>query len=102
VKTLKYLYDYVSSPEYETRYQKIHEKNFPFYQVIENNFKNSVPEGVRLYRPMHRFKDITLPDEFIGEKNILVKSTENHIISPKCHRKGRVVLLKPILFLSTL
>lgn len=74
VKTLKYLYDYVSSPDYEMRYQKIHVKNLPFYEQIENSFKDTVTEGVRLYRPMHKFKNVTFPEEFIGEKNVMAKS----------------------------
>lgn len=74
VKDLKYLYDYVSSPEYEKQYHKIHVRNMPFYDKLENAFKDTEVCGVRLYRPAHRIADITLPDSFIGEKNVMTKA----------------------------
>lgn len=74
VKDLKYLYDYFSTPAYEMQYHKIHTRNIPFYNTLEKVFKDSNICGVRLYRPAHRLADITCPDNFIGEKNVMTKA----------------------------
>lgn len=73
-RSLKYILDYYSSPDYEKQYYKIHIRNFPLYEQIEKTFKNSTPCGVRLYRPYRRIKDLTFPEKFIGEKSIMTKS----------------------------
>ena len=74
VRSLKYIIDYYSSPEYEKQYYKIHTRNIPLCEYIQNAFKDSKPFGVRLYRPAHRLSDISFPDEFIGEKPVMTKS----------------------------
>lgn len=70
-RSLKYLFDYYSSPEYETQYLKIHTRNIPLYEKIEAAFQNATPCGIRLYRPPHRITDAVLPDTFAGEKPIM-------------------------------
>ncbi|MBE6601648.1 MAG: hypothetical protein E7637_03980 [Ruminococcaceae bacterium] len=71
VKSLKYLFDYYSLPEYETQYLKIHTRNIPLYEKIESAFQNTTPCGIRVYRPPHRITDAILPEEFVGEKPIM-------------------------------
>ena len=73
-RSLKYIFDYYSSPEYEKQYYKIHTRNIPFYKQLKSIFEDTTPCGIRLYRPCHRIKDLTLPNEFIGEKNVMTKS----------------------------
>ena len=71
VKSLKYLFDYYSSPSYETQYLKIHERNLPLYENIETAFAGSTPCGIRVFRPPHRIKEAVLPKPFAGEKPIM-------------------------------
>ena len=71
VKSLKYLFDYYSSPTYETQYLKIHTRNIPMYEAIETAFDGTVPCGIRVYRPPHRITDAILPERFAGEKPIM-------------------------------
>ena len=71
VKSLKYLFDYYSSPSYETQYLKIHERNLPLYEKIEKAFEGSTPCGIKVFRPPHRIKDAILPTPFVGEKPIM-------------------------------
>jgi len=70
-RSLKYLFDYYASPEYETQYLKIHMRNIPLYERIEAAFQNATPCGIRLYRPPHRITDAVLPETFAGEKPIM-------------------------------
>ena len=70
-KSLKYLFDYNSSPYYEKQYLKIHTRNLPLYDRIEAAFAGKKPCGVRVFRPMHRITDAVLPNEFIGEKAVM-------------------------------
>ena len=71
VHTLKYLLDYHSSPDYERKYEKIHIHNLDFYDIIEMAYNGKVSCGVRLYRPMHRITDSILPQEYIGQYEVM-------------------------------
>jgi len=71
VKSLKYLFDYYSSPGYETQYLKIHTRNLPLYEKIEKAFERSTPCGIRVFRPPHRITNAILPTPFAGEKPIM-------------------------------
>lgn len=71
VHTLKYILDYHSSPDYERQYEKVHVRNLPFYDVIEKAFHGKEACGVRLYRPMHRITDSILPEEYIGQYEVM-------------------------------
>ena len=71
VESLKYLFDYFSSPDYEQQYLRMHRRNLRFYEEIEEAFADTVPCGVRLYRPMHRICDAPLPSDFMGEKPLM-------------------------------
>ena len=71
IRSLKYLFDYHSSPRYEMQYLKLHRRNMPLYEKIEGAFAGMTPAGVRVYRPAHRIKDARLPDTFAGEDAIM-------------------------------
>lgn len=62
--SLKYLIDYCSTPDYETGYLKIHNRNKPFYRWIDEHFADKTAEGVQIYRPMHTIRDAKLPNTF--------------------------------------
>lgn len=70
-KSLKYLFDYHSSPQYEKQYLRIHCRNLPLYETVEAAFEGSSPCGVRVYRPAHRITDAILPSPFAGEKAVM-------------------------------
>lgn len=70
-RSLKYLFDYYSSPNYETQYQRIHTRNLPLSEKIEKAFAGSAMCGVRVFRPPHRITDAILPKPFAGEKPIM-------------------------------
>jgi len=71
IRSLKYVCDYVSSPEYEPKYIKIHNRNMPLYQKIRDIFGDKKATGVRVFYPMRSILDRVLPDEFIGEWAIM-------------------------------
>ncbi len=73
--SLKYLIDYVSTPEYETGYLKHHKRNEPMYRWIEDHFADKQAEGVQIYRPMRTIGTALLPATFDGtyaaEKDVM-------------------------------
>jgi hypothetical protein len=71
VKSLKYLFDYYSSPSYEEQYRRIHVRNLPLYEAVEDAFRGAAPCGVKVYRPPHRITNAILPEEFAGEKPVM-------------------------------
>ena len=85
VRSLKYLFDYSASPEYETKYLGIHTRNFKLYDTIERAFENTRPCGVRLYRPMHRITDAVLPESFAGEEEIMRTYFSDAAAMLSCH-----------------
>lgn len=84
-KSLKYLFDYHSSPRYEQQYLKIHRRNLPLYEAIESEFANATPCGVRVYRPAHRIRNAILPTEFAGEKAIMRTYFSSAAAMLACH-----------------
>lgn len=71
IPSLKYLFDYHSSAEYETQYWRIHTRNLPFYEKTAEAFAGATPCGVRVFRPAHRLAEETLPIPFAGEKAVM-------------------------------
>ena len=73
--SLKYLFDYRSTPDYETGYLKIHNRNKPLYRWIEDHFADKTADGVQIYRPMATIRYANLPDTFpatyAAEKDIM-------------------------------
>jgi len=85
IRSLKYIFDYISTPDYETQYYKIHKRNIPFYEEIERAFANTKACGVRVYRPPHRIKDALLPQEFAGEAEIMRTYFSDAVALLSCH-----------------
>ena len=52
---LKYMFDYVSSPHYDTGYLERHIENKPVYAALENAFAGKRPVGVNIFVPMKTF-----------------------------------------------
>ena len=85
VRSLKYLFDYHSSPRYEKQYLKIHCRNIPLYEKIEKAFSGMTPAGVRVYRPPHRIKNAILPETFCGEDLVMRSYFSNAAAMLACH-----------------
>ena len=50
---LKYMFDYTSSPEFETGYLERHLLDMPLFKIIEKAFEGKKAVGVRVFEPMH-------------------------------------------------
>lgn len=71
IRSLKYICDYVSDSSYETGYLRLHRRNMPLYDFIDRVFEGKRSVGVRLFRPMHTLCDVTLPDSFYTDKDVM-------------------------------
>lgn len=71
IRSLKYMFDYFSSPDYEKQYLRLHKRNLPLYERIDSVFADKTPAGVRLFRPMHRIQKAQLPEKFVGEGELM-------------------------------
>lgn len=70
IKSLKYLFDYYSSPDYEEKYYKLHRRHMPLYRHIAHTFHGLQDAGVRLYRRFDRIRRADLGNVFPGEKPV--------------------------------
>ncbi len=61
MNTLKYLFDYFSSPGYEKGYLKIHNKNRMLYDFLETHFADKKTRGIQVFERMQKISDIDLP-----------------------------------------
>ncbi len=71
IRSLKYVMDYVSSPEYEQGYIRSHMRNLPLYEKINDAFSDKIPAGVRLFRKPQTIRESVLPDYFAGQNNVM-------------------------------
>ena len=71
IKSLKYLFDYASGPEYEQKYYKLHLRDIPLYQHIVKTFDGLQDAGVRLYRSFDRVRYADFGPVFPGEKPVM-------------------------------
>ena len=71
VRSLKYLFDYYSSPAYESKYYKLHLRHIPLYEHIAKTFDGLQDAGVRLYRRFDRIRRADLGENFCGEKPVM-------------------------------
>ena len=53
---LKYMFDYVAGPDFETGYLAMHEENQSFYEKLEETFKDGANAGVRIQVKPHTMK----------------------------------------------
>ena len=66
---LAYLFDYYSSPAYETGYVKHRLYNMPLYDLFLRSFTGK-PVGVRVYHEMHKIENAVLTPD-MSEKDIM-------------------------------
>ena len=71
IKSLKYLFDYASGPEYEQKYYKLHLRDIPLYAHIVKTFDGLQDAGVRLYRSFDRVRYADFGPVFPGEKPVM-------------------------------
>ena len=57
---LKYMFDYVAGPDFETGYLKLHKDNAPFYKRLAKMFPNGANAGVRIITNPHTMKNADL------------------------------------------
>ncbi len=67
---LSYLFDYASSPDYETGYLKHRLHNKPLYDFIQAHFADKAPLGVQICHEMRKIQCAELPDE-VNEKTVM-------------------------------
>ncbi|MBE6703225.1 MAG: hypothetical protein E7585_07445 [Ruminococcaceae bacterium] len=67
---LAYLFDYHSSPAYETGYVKHRLYNKPLYDFIQCHFAGKTPVGIGVYHEMHKIGQAELPPG-MSEKAIM-------------------------------
>lgn len=60
---LKYMFDYTSTPNYETGYLEHHGRNLPVMNEISRVFREGVMEGVRVYAYPHKLQDQRIPED---------------------------------------
>lgn len=61
---LKYMYDYMCAPDFETGYVDAHVRNLPLQRQIDALFDGKEPIGIRVYEPMRRLKSAELGNLF--------------------------------------
>lgn len=57
---LKYMFDYVAGPDFETGYLKLHNDNASFYKKLAKMFPNGANAGVRIITNPHTMKNADL------------------------------------------
>lgn len=57
---LKYMFDYVAGPDFETGYLQAHQKNQTFYNQLEKLFPNGANSGVKIIARPHTMKNANL------------------------------------------
>jgi len=68
---LKYLFDYVSSPDYERGYLNAHLQNRDLIRTVGERLGSLPAAGVYVHDTMRKFTEISLPTPFCGEKQVM-------------------------------
>lgn len=90
---LKYMYDYMCAPDFETGYVEAHVRHLPLQKKIEEIFSGKSALGVRVYETMRKLKDAELGELFrkgeipshAAEKELMQRfafSTAQMLITP--------------------
>jgi len=61
---LKYMYDYMCAPDFETGYVDSHVRNLPLQKQIIEAFSDKTAIGIRVYETMRRLRNAQLGDLF--------------------------------------
>ncbi|MBQ4088723.1 MAG: hypothetical protein IJC56_02415 [Clostridia bacterium] len=67
---LKYMFDYVSSPRFETGYLDMHIENQPLYDIIHSAFEDKQSVGVTVYAPMKTLSVSHMPLSSLDDRCI--------------------------------
>ncbi len=59
---LKYMFDYVSSADYERKYIDTHEKNLDLYKRIDAIFGNKSACGIRVFEAARKYENMDIPE----------------------------------------
>jgi len=83
---LKYVFDYVQTPMYETGYIEQHEHHLPLYDEIHAAFDGGVTRGVYVWEAEHKLLDGTLPTPApaVGEITDSSLSASNRFLNRLC------------------
>lgn len=65
---LKYMVDYASSADYEPGYLLRHNRNQALYRWLEQTFGTKQAAGIRVYEPIRRLENYTLPESRNGQR----------------------------------
>lgn len=68
---LKYLFDYVSSPEYERGYIKAHLRNRDLIQEVSELLGPLPASGIYVHETKNKFEQMSFPEEFSDKKQIM-------------------------------
>ncbi len=68
---LKYLFDYVSSPEYERGYINAHLRNRELIQTVSESLGNLPSAGIYVHETKNKFEEMTFPKEFSNKKQLM-------------------------------
>lgn len=79
---LKYMMGYYAEPWYDMGYINKHTKNLKLYDEIKAVFNDKKPTGIRIYEEMRTIKGAELPNEFVGEDQILSRWFQQASIIP--------------------
>lgn len=71
---LKYMFDYVQTPTYETGYVARHIRHAPLYREIEAAFDGGKTRGVYVYEAEQKLRRVTLPTPAPAEWSIMTSS----------------------------
>ncbi len=71
IDQLKYIFDYFSSPDYEKGYLKAHLHNKDLIKSSYESLKSLESLGVYVHEDMHKFADMSLPEDFKGDAYIM-------------------------------
>ena len=67
---LKYMFDYTSSPRFETGYLDAHRRHMPLYEALHRHFDGKTAVGVSVFQPMHTLASSQEPGEDWEERCI--------------------------------
>lgn len=71
---LKYLFEYYSAPQNETRYVKRHIKTKPLRDFLHKHCDEKCADGIYIAERMKKFGEMTFADAFAGERICYIKN----------------------------
>ena len=72
---LKYIFDYVSSPDMEKGYLNEHIKNKALRESVANAMGDMGSDGIYVHEEMRKFENMTMPDKFAGDQAVMASTS---------------------------